>query len=64
MVQYKFISIKIQVDLSPSDLPEIISWVEAGQTVVRPDPPPVVGWSSLQYSDQGVHIKTDLEHHH
>ena len=43
-----------------SDMPEIISWVEAGQAVISLNSPPVVVGSRLQYSDQGVYIQADL----
>ena len=43
-----------------SDMPEIISWIEARQAVISLNSPPVVVGSSLQHSDQGVHIQTYL----
>ena len=49
------------MSVSQSDLPEIISWVEARQAVISLNSPPVVVWRRLQYGDQGVDIQTDLE---
>ena len=65
MDKYKFIyltknKINVKMSVRRSDLPEIISRVEARQTMIRPDSPPVVVGSGLQYSDQGVDIQTDL----